>query len=185
MLTKINVTGIMKDHVKTIYENGITGEKKELFFFFGVPLLAAGIAFVSPLSDGLTGLIATIMSIFSGLLLNVQVLVCDIKIKLTRDSRLEQQTDKERHEREDQLLLAKELHVNISFCLVISTISLIFLFAWYVIHSVVISHSWPPITTTLMSSLLYYLIVLFFLSLLMVTKRSYSLVVAGIMENNS
>ena len=145
MFTKINTRRIISDHFRTIYSAESRGKKSEVVLFFILPaLIAIPTAIFSPLSEGFANLVATIMSIFSGLLLNVQVLVCDIKIKLSnrvRDDQKETDSNKKMLDSERQNLsdlqeLARQMYTNISFCLLSSVISLIFLFFWFVCRDV-------------------------------------------------
>ncbi len=203
MIDKINISSIIKDHAHTICSLD-AAYKSEKFFFFGAPILIAVCAIFSPLTEGIAQIIATITSIFSGLLLNVQILVCDMRFKLAEKRRIvlkkldeqaredrstssdkEIPSDREREKIETLEKLASELYSNISFYLVLTIITLILLFIWYIFSNIKMVCFITPysrsIVACITSSIIYYLLSLFFLSLLMVAKRTYALVKNGVM----
>ena len=193
MYSKFNVLHIIKSHVLTIYEKDERGDIKELYFYFGMPILFSLLALLAPITDGIATLISTVMSIFSGLLLNVQVLSCDIKTKLTERSTYQINadgsifTDHEKYDLKNQQQLTEELFKNISFAIVLTLITITSLLLWYLWVVPKQWYAWYAPTvwkcgTILFSVIIYYETILFLLTMLMIVKRSYALVMATIIK---
>lgn len=193
MYSKFNVLHIIKSHVRTIYEKDESGDIKELYFYFGMPILFSLFALLAPITDGIATLISTVMSIFSGLLLNVQVLICDIKTKLTERSTHQINadgsifTDCEKHNMKNQQQLTEELFKNISFAILLTLITITSLLLWYLWVVPKQWYAWYVPTvwkygTILFSVVIYYETILFLLTMLMIVKRSYALVMATIIK---
>lgn len=193
MYSKFNVLHIISEHVRTIYEKDKRGEVNELYFYFGMPILFSLLALFAPVTEGIATLISTVMSIFSGLLLNVQVLICDIKTKLIERSVNQINadgstfTDSQKHNLKAQQQLTEELFKSISFAIVLTLITIISLFLWYLWTVPKQCYVWYfPITwkigTHIFSAIIYYEMILFLLTMFMIVKRSYALVMATIIR---
>lgn len=193
MYKKFNLLEIISDHVHTIYETNKRGEIKELYFYFGVPLLFSLLALIAPVTDGIATLISTVVSIFSGLLLNVQVLICDIKTKLVeravnhKNADGTPYTDYQNHNLLLQQQLTEELFKSISFAIVLTLLIIISLFLWYLWSVPKQWYVWYlPLAwksgNILFSIIIYYEMILFLLTMFMIVKRSYALVIATIIR---
>ena len=165
MLDKVNVTKIVRDHLETFKDNS-TRKYRPLDFllFFLVPLLvAAGFAgILGALPTNLIGVIATSLSIFTALLLNLLLLAYNI----ARNS--EPPSDEGIQEMREKLF--HEIFSNIAFAVLVAlvTVGAVLMFG-------VMSDCASLVATYIVSAVIYYLGTLFLLTLLMLLKRVYAL----------
>jgi len=177
MFTKISVLSIIKDHISTLKNN----KTNRIYFpdivlFFILPAAIAGaLTYLRvQLNDALVNALITSFSIFSALLFNLLLLVYDISGKNSAQSKsrdpLEVRRGIQRHE------LLKEIYVNVSFSILISTITVVILLAYFLktdncnfLMVNICSLQW------LLALIVYYFSIQFLLTLFMVLKRIYKL----------
>lgn len=124
MSTKIDISCILKDHFGTM-RNERTGsfDWSDGLLFIGLPLLMGLIAFYAGvnLDNNAIAIMITAASIFSGLLINVLVLIYSINQKVESNDK----TPKEMVNLEKSFL--KEIFANLSFSILISLFVIFFL----------------------------------------------------------
>lgn len=167
MFSKINISDIVRDHLKTLknYQE-VTYCLSDFVLFFGVPLILAVALCLFGVyidSDSANPLI-TIMSIFAALLFNLLILIVDILKK-----------DKARHQAgampSEANGFLRQVFSNISFCILIAIIDVVCL----AITS--FSDKKSEIINAVGSFFSYYFISLFMLTLFMVLKRIHNMLV--------
>jgi hypothetical protein len=154
LITKINLTHAIKEHLKSL-KNVNTGKFgfEDFFTFIFLPICFAGtLPFVVPLNSGIVNVIITILSIFIGFLINVIVLIFGIIHK---------------DDHPNKIVTLKELIANITFAILISILTIAFCGIAVLIHNVKISLVLNFISIFMLSE--------FFVTLLMVVKRTYFL----------
>ena len=165
MLDKVNITKIVRDHLGTFKDNS-TRKYRPLDFllFFLVPLLVAAgfVAILGTLPTNLIGVIATSLSIFTALLLNLLLLAYNI----VRNS--ESPSDEGIREMREKLF--HEIFSNIAFAVLVAlvTVGSVLIFG-------VVSDCASMLAIYILSAVIYYLGTLFLLTLLMLLKRVYAL----------
>ena len=136
----------------------------DFLLFFLVPLLVTVgfVGLLGALPVGLIGVIATSLSVFTALLLNLLLLAYNI----TRSS--EAPSDEGIKEMRENLF--HEIFSNIAFAVLVAlvTVGCVLIFG-------VVSDSAPLLATQVLSAVIYYLGTLFLLTLLMLLKRVYAL----------
>ena len=155
MFDKINVAKIVRDHVATLKSFETDKYRSSdfiLFFFF--PLLLSGILvyFKFILGKDFINILATSLSIFAALLLNLLLLIYDILRK----------SDKTDINYKLKATFLKEIYANISFCILISILTIVFL----IIASLDIKE-----LESILAFVIYSLVFVFVLTLFMVLKR--------------
>lgn len=157
IFSKINVISIITDHFKT-FRSIRTGKiQKSDFFLFIIFPFFIGIYFIlykcfTFKSDHINILIAS-LSILAGFLFNLLAMVFGFMDKL-----------KENAENDVKKLLVKEIHVNISFSILLSIFCILFLLFCYIDICIL---------KKLFNILSLSFCISFFLTLLMVLKRIY------------
>lgn len=176
MFTKISVLCIIKDHISTLTSN----RTNQIYFpdivlFFVLPAIIAGLMFYSgvALNDSLVNALITSFSIFSALLFNLLLLVYDIAGKIAVQSPVIDPLDQQITQRRE---LLREIYVNVSFAILISTFIVVILLTYFLkpsncnlIGLNVCDFQWLVALTT------YYLSIQFLLTLFMILKRIYRL----------
>ena len=168
MLERINITSIIIDHFRTLKSlnqksNWVNG--KDLLLFIGFPLLFAffltykGYNFKNQLGN----LIAAI-SIFGGFLFNLLAIIYSQMDKIQKDALNENDALKEK--------FVKEIHINISFCIVLSILIVITLLLT-TIDFPKFQYDW--LVQKCIIGMNYFLMLLFLLTLIMVLNRVYIL----------
>jgi len=154
MFSKIDVFDIIRDHCKTLSNYNtkriLWGDVVSLFF---IPLILAVIFFYLNvvIIEGLRNLLVTSLSIFAALLFNLLLLIYDIVKKGSSKDTLKND-------------FLEEIYKNISFTILLSIITVIFLvFATLLPQNTIFSR--------IIDSLSAYLIIVFVLTLLMILKR--------------
>ena len=165
MLDKVNITKIVRDHLGTFKDNS-TRKYRPLDFllFFLVPLLVAAgfVGLLGALPANLIGVIATSLSIFTALLLNLLLLAYNI----TRSS--ESPWDERIREMREKLF--HEIFSNIAFAVLVAIVTV-----GAVLILGIMSECASLVATHILSAVIYYLGTLFLLTLLMLLKRVYVL----------
>lgn len=163
MFEKINVWLIIKDHFATLYrrENPDRVCWQDIVTFFLMPIILSIICilfFKSVFNNPDTyNLIATIVSIFGGLLLNLLLLIFDILEKMKEDT----------PKREKKKKLLMEINANISYSILLSVI---------IIVTLLINHAeFSCLLRDFLLWLLAFLLFHFLTTLLMVLKRVFIL----------
>ncbi len=133
-------------------------------------MLYAGVLLTDSLVNGLI----TSFSIFSALLFNLLLLVYSIAEKNPDSTKITDQLEIKKNAQRRELL--REIYINVSFSILISTISVVILLTYFLKISNcffwkvnLCSFQW------LLAAILYYLSIQFLLTLFMVLKRIYKL----------
>ena len=158
MFSKINLSNIIKDHISTLRDHQTNKYyPPDFFLFFILPIfVAAGASFLlCPITGNVLDILVTSMSIFAALLFNLLLLVYDA-------IRKEENSKTLRHK------FLKEIFSNISFSVLISVITIIFLLIFPLFSKIFL-------IPTILTFLIYYLVTLFILTLLMILKRTHVL----------
>lgn len=175
MFQRINFYKIIRDHLNTLRR--IDTNRNEMSFwdfilFIFLPLIIAMILayFRISITSHITDLI-TAVSIIGGFLFNLLAIIYGLMDKLTSDSHAiapESEIGKLKR------LFIKELHVNISFNILIS----LFLLICLIIYSYIPNEQcelWAIGIHWVLTVLIYFLSILFFLTMLMILNRIYIL----------
>jgi hypothetical protein len=157
MLDKINVTGIVRQHVRTLkaYRTGAYAPF-DFVIFFVCPLVAAAVLvrFRPVLSADLVGVLATSLSVFAALLFNLILLIYDMLNRGNGSG----------GKGKLKTALLEEIYNNVSFCILVAIVTLLFLLADFLDIR-------RPIVQEAIAFVVYYLVGVFVLTLLMVLKR--------------
>jgi len=169
MFSKINVLGIVQDHILTL-KNYRTNKLHypDIFLFVFLPL-AISLLFIYldfSLNDGMVNALITSFSVFAALLFNLLLLVYGLTEKEVEKVSISN----------EKLSILREIHINVSFCILISVITNTILLTYFLkakscllFNINVCSLQWIlPLTT-------YYLSIQFLLTLFMILKRIYKL----------
>lgn len=154
MFNKINVMEIVEKHLSTL-KNQRTNKihLPDVVLFILLPFLLSLIlvCFSNLLNKDIANILVTAFSIFAGLLLNLLLIVFDL-------------VDKQGNNNKNIRNALEELYFNISFCILISILSIFLLLALFIN----IKYVWY---LNLLSFLVYYFLFVFIFTLLMVLKR--------------
>jgi len=148
MLSKIDLTKIVKDHLSTLKHHGEKRKSKsDIFLFYGTPIILLSIVLFKnfTFTEEQINILITVFSIFTGLLLNLLLLIYDIVLKISSPKLKEQ--------------FLKEIYSNISYTILLAIVIIILLFISCVNSNFILS------------SLAVALILQFVLTLLMILKR--------------
>ncbi len=168
MLNRINILKIIKDHFGTLKSlnqksNWING--KDFFLFLIFPIIVAslltykGYNFQSELGN-----LITAISIFGGFLFNLLAIIYSQIDNMKKDAETENDDLKKK--------FVKEIHINISFCIVLSILIVLTLLLT-TIDIPDFEFNW--LITKIIIGLNYFLMTLFLLTLLMILNRVYIL----------
>jgi hypothetical protein len=161
LFDKIDISQIIKDHIDTLrdFANGKTSWW-DLLLFFGLPLLASSLILfgMGTLIDrASSNILITSLSVFSGLLLNLLMLIYDLM-------------NREEHEagaaKKPSVLarLLREIFANLSYSILVSVFCVaILLIAYLDIRS--------GVFLRIFSFVVYFLVIQFVLTMFMVLKR--------------
>lgn len=168
MFSRINIISIIKDHFKTLKSLNEPNDIiywKDLLLFIVIPLIIS--VFLSckgyNFENQVGNLIAAI-SIFGGFLFNLLAIIYGQIDKIQSDATGENSDLKKR--------FVKEIHTNISFCIVLSIIIILTLLATSID---IPQNRFNNIIEIFIIGLNYYLMSLFLLTLLMILNRVYIL----------
>jgi hypothetical protein len=177
MFSKISIFGIIKDHIGTLRDNRTNKIYiPDIILFFVIPGIISSvmIQFEIRLNDGFVNALITSFSIFSALLFNLLLLVYSISDKPENNYNNSDALERDKVVR--RRILLREIYINISFLILISTIAVVSLLTYFLKSSNcniwaidICSLKW------LLALIVYYLAAQFILTLLMVLKRIYRL----------
>ncbi|MFT3829728.1 MAG: hypothetical protein QM691_08490 [Opitutaceae bacterium] len=171
MTTKLNICRIIGDHLATLHEYKRPKiSKGDIFVFFIVPaVIAALITLVlgKTLTRESINFLATVFSIFTGLLLNLLVLIYDGARKI------EEKAEKNSSD-SARLQTFEETFANISYSILISVITLIALFCARLVIAFN-GNAFCDIALHTISLATFCLTGNFLLTLLMILKRVHAL----------
>ncbi len=174
MFTKINIINIVKEHFYTLRTFGTSNKYPSLANFTLFIILPAVCSFFMVkneinLKNEISNLIASV-SIFGGFLFNLLAIIYSQIEKIKTDAIAESQNKNNNAELKQTYV--KEIHVNISFCIILSIFIVILLASYSSIESISLcGYS----LKTFISSITNFLLILFTLTLLMVVNRVYIL----------
>ncbi|MBE7691298.1 MULTISPECIES: hypothetical protein [Tenacibaculum] len=168
MLERINILSIIIDHFKTLKSlnqksNWVNG--KDLLLFVGLPLtLAILLTYKGYTFKDQLGNLITAISIFGGFLFNLLAIIYSQLDNIEKDANNENSDLKKK--------FVKEIHSNISFCIVLS----IFIVMTLLLTTIEIPeflYDW--LIKKIIVGLNYFLMSLFLLTLIMILNRVYIL----------
>lgn len=169
MFNKIDISKILKDHISTL-TNFRTGQPyfPDFFLFFILPALLSYliISFGILLDKDIVNILITALSVFTGLLFNLLLLVFDIVDKIDTTKQKED-PETGRHKQELRVIL-REIYINISFCILLSMTTIIILLISFINIKF-------ELYLKYLSFFVYYPLLIFILTLFMVLKRIYIL----------
>lgn len=172
MLEKISVREIVRGHLQTLRS---FGSKRlapgDFILFFGFPLVVASILILLHVSipTSATGILATGLSIFTGLLFSVLLLVADIAVRSDQSAPA---TSRSQFRIKFNVLI--ELHSNISFAILVAVVALVAVIG--------LSFQGKFGGRWVLEGVTYYLTTLFFLTLLLILKRAHRLMATEVQE---
>lgn len=177
MFAKISVIGIVKDHISTLRSNQTNKiYYPDIFLFFCLPAVLSGLMTYTGvlLNDGLVNALITSFSIFSALLFNLLLLVYDIAGKKSNDTGISDPLEVKKNNQRGALL--REIYINVSFSILISTISVVALLTYFL--KITNCFLWKVNICSLqwvLAAIVYYLSIQFLLTMFMILKRIYKL----------
>lgn len=161
MSKKINVSSIIKGHIKTLSNSKNTVLKKDIMFFYVFPLvLGISSLLLPPPTEGAISLFVNFGSILTALLLSVLVLIYD------RQNRLNKTADESFSKAKNTLI--EELFFNISYSIVISLSLVVACFLYSLL-------TFPCLQKFLFFPLIIIFSLNLFLTILMIVKRLHEL----------
>ena len=166
-MSKINITHILRAHIKTLYGDDDKFPIYDIFLFFFIPfILGLSCAYLMcDLSKDVYGIAISVFSIFSALLINAQVAIFGISQR-EKPSHNDQQIDKLLNdEYKMRRILLSQINTNISYLIVVSCLSLIVFVVFYIFDQFM---SFEIFMT-------FFLFSHFLATLMMVIKRSHAL----------
>lgn len=174
MLKRINILDIIFDHfgtLRSLNQKSKLMNWKDFFLFIVFPLSISiyltclGYNFKEQLGN----LIAAI-SIFGGFLFNLLAIIYSQIDNLEKDAALQKEKSKENFSIKERFV--NEIHINISFCIVLSILIILTLLST-TIDIPVFKYDWIIEKTIICIN--YYLMSLFLLTLIMILNRVYIL----------
>ncbi len=158
MLDKINISGIIRDHLGTLRDYPQDKRSSvDFIVFFGTPAIMTGLLlkFYGGLEKDLITIVSTSLSIFAALLFNLLLLAYDLSRRTIGPN-----------ENPDGLRqrLIKEVISNISFAILVALVAIASVLAVVVMDC-------SEVATFALSGVVFFLVSLFFLTLLMLLKR--------------
>jgi len=184
---KIKLTKIIEDHLKTLYDN--SDEKNKVSFFKGINIMPEdrNTFFILPfifsfvliligafLNNNVSNALLIAMSILIPVLISLLMLIYNIGRDLRND-------DISPRLYSHNLKLLNQIKANISFTILMSIISLIFLILWsalsdgsYLSNIFIVPYG-EVVYNGFMSLVIYWVIGINFLTLIMVLQRFYKL----------
>lgn len=176
MFERIDILKIVRRHLQTLRNIGddnhvkkITANDKLLFFVFPV-LISLTLTFFQISLDSQVANLIAIISIFGGFLFNLLALIYGFLEKIKNEKK-ELETDLSKVKKR----FANEINANISFNILISLVTTIFLIIYNLIPSSNCQIALIYYVKSLFLFITYFLLILFVLTLLMVLNRIYIL----------
>lgn len=173
MLDRINILKIIQDHLGTMRSLNQTSNRiywKDFLLFFIFPIIVSTLLVWKGYSfkEQLGNLIAAI-SIFGGFLFNLLAIIYSQMENIKKDAKTEDNNLKTR--------FINEIHINISFCIVLS----IFIVLSLLLTTIdVPDFKFFEIIEKVVNGLNYFLMILFLLTLTMILNRVYILLKKGV-----
>lgn len=168
MLARINILVIIEDHFGTLRSLNSSKNRiswQDAFLFIFIPIVISFILVYKDLSfEKQIGNLITAISIFGGFLFNLLAIIYSQFDKIEIDANKEDNKLKKR--------FVKEIHINISFCILISMLIVITLFL-STIDIPKFDYDW--LLNKVIIGVNYFLMLLFLLTLIMVLNRVYIL----------
>jgi hypothetical protein len=165
MSNKINLSSVVKDHFSSL-QNDATKKLSflDVSIFLGIPaiLFVTSVWNCFKLSDGAVVAMLTAMSVFSGLLINVLVLIYTVAQNIAKASERRTTSDIENEKR-----FLHEIFANITFAIIVSILQILILASTYLSGNERFQ-IYSTATTV-------FLLINFILTMLMVLKRLYLL----------
>lgn len=131
MTSKINISCILKDHFQTLKnERTKSFDALDISVFFGLPIAIGSVSFFlkAQMDDNSVTTLISAASIFSGLLINVLVLIYSLNEKSIQNPEGNDHSENDNHDVNKKTLekeLLKEIFANISFSILISMMLII------------------------------------------------------------
>jgi hypothetical protein len=162
--SKINISGIIKDHLGTLKNYGSNSYSvSNILLFFVLPFVFSIVfvyVFDLSLNKDVIGILINVFSIFAGFLFNLLVLVYDVISKVVKATSTPLAN-------QHKINLLEEIYFNISFEILLSLVNVLLLAFASLFQQKLIS----PI----LSIFVFWFVILFTLTLLMVLKRVHKL----------
>ena len=161
LFNKINVSQIIADHFHTLRD--ITAEKTsvwDVLLFFGLPFLAAVLILFglgTHIDRAASNILITSLSVFSGLLLNLLLLIYDLVAREEQEAGANQKPG-------HRVLLLREIFANISYSILVSVFCVAILLIAYLDIG-------TGFFLKFFSFSVYFLVIQFLLTMFMVLKR--------------
>lgn len=168
MLERINIISIITDHFKTLKSlnqksNWVNG--KDLLLFIGFPLtLSILLTYKGYNFENHLGNLIVAISIFGGFLFNLLAIIYSQLDNIEKDAESENSELKKK--------FVKEIHINISFCIVLS-ILIVMTLLLTTIDTPKFEYDW--LFNKIIIGINYFLMLLFLLTLIMILNRVYIL----------
>jgi hypothetical protein len=163
IFSKISTAPIIRDHFKTMVSYRTKKVAiKDIFLFFILPfIIAFALVYLRvQLSRNIINILITSFSIFAALLFNLLLILFDI----IHDDR--------NYENADKIEAINEIHSNVSFCILISIVSIsILLISSLDFQFVALIQNYRGVLTSILSTFVYFLVFLFIMTIFMVLKR--------------
>lgn len=168
MLERINIFGIICDHFGTLRSLNQRSNRlnwKDTILFIAFPIIISiTLTYNSFDFKGQVGNLIAAIAIFGGFLFNLLAIIYSQINNIKRDADNENNALKQR--------FVKEIHVNISFCIVLS----IFIILTLLLSTVYIPNwQYKWVIENAIIGINYFLLILFLLTLIMVINRVYIL----------
>lgn len=172
MLSRINILKIIKDHLGTLRSLNQSSNRiywKDFLLFFVFPLIISTLIVWKEYSfkEQLGNLIAAI-SIFGGFLFNLLAIIYSQMENIKKDAETEDDKVKKR--------FINEIHINISFCIVLSICIVLTLLLTTID---IPEFKYLDVLNKIINGLNYFLMILFLLTLTMILNRVYILLKKG------
>ena len=158
MLSKVNISRIVLDHVRTLRDYQTSKYRTtDFFLFFGVPAIVTGalIYFYGDLRPNLLTIVATSLSVFAALLFNLLLLAYDL---IGKHAGLDASAIALRRR------FLREVVSNISFAILVALTAIVSVLTLVLVNGC-------SVAEYVFSSMVYYSVTLFLLTLLMLLKR--------------
>jgi hypothetical protein len=172
MLSRINILKIIRDHLGTLRSLNQSSNRiywKDFLLFFVFPIIVSTLLIWKGYSfkEQLGNLIAVI-SIFGGFLFNLLAIIYSQMENIKIDAETEDDKIKKR--------FINEIHINISFCIVLSICIVLTLLLTTID---IPEFEYLDVINNIINGLNYYLMILFVLTLTMILNRVYILLKKG------
>jgi hypothetical protein len=167
MMTKINISNIIRDHISTLIDYGTNRyERSDFLLFFGVPVVLSTtlILFGAEINKDVSNVLVTVFSIFGALLFNLLIMLYGL---------LDKAKDWQGH-LSFRLRYLREIYSNVSYAIVVAIIIVTAVFLSFV-------DSWW--LKKILAFTIFSLSTNFIFTLLMVLKRAHNLFLTELREH--